>query len=210
MARINLLPWREKERERRNKEFVIQMVVVTAIALICAALIWSFQNRQYASQQEANALITQANTALDRDLKEIEDLESRQNEIIARMKVIEDLQGTRPIPVHVLDSLTRSIPANLYLTELERKDNILTIKGKADNPNTVTDLVRNIDSSGWMENSKVVSIVNSGTATQSTNPDEYVEPSPEDSYIFFEMNTNIVFPEVANPSATAEGASING
>ncbi len=210
MARINLLPWREKERERRNKEFVIQMVVVTAIALICAALIWSFYNRQYASQQEANALITQANTALDRDLKEIEDLESRQNEIIARMKVIEDLQGTRPIPVHVLDSLTRSIPANLYLTELERKDNILTIKGKADNPNTVTDLVRNIDSSGWMENSKVVSIVNSGTATQSTNPDEYVEPSPEDSYIFFEMNTNIVFPEVANPSATAEGASTNG
>ena len=210
MARINLLPWREKERERRNKEFVIQMVVVTAIALICAALIWSFYNRQYASQQEANALITQANTALDRDLKEIEDLESRQNEIIARMKVIEDLQGTRPIPVHVLDSLTRSIPANLYLTELERKDNILTIKGKADNPNTVTDLVRNIDSSGWMENSKVVSIVNSGTATQSTNPDEYVEPSPEDSYIFFEMNTNIVFPEVANPSTTAEGASTNG
>lgn len=210
MARINLLPWREKERERRNKEFVIQMVVVTAIALICAALIWSFYNRQYASQQEANALITQANTALDRDLKEIEDLESRQNEIIARMKVIEDLQGTRPIPVHVLDSLTRSIPANLYLTELERKDNILTIKGKADNPNTVTDLVRNIDSSGWMENSKVVSIVNSGTATQPTNPDEYVEPSPEDSYIFFEMNTNIVFPEVANPSATAEGASTNG
>lgn len=210
MARINLLPWREKERERRNKEFVIQMVVVTAIALICAALIWSFYNRQYASQQEANALITQANTALDRDLKEIEDLESRQNEIIARMKVIEDLQGTRPIPVHVLDSLTRSIPANLYLTELERKNNTLTIKGKADNPNTVTDLVRNIDSSGWMENSKVVSIVNSGTATQSTNPDEYVEPSPEDSFIFFEMNTNIVFPEVANPSATAEGASTNG
>ena len=56
MARINLLPWREKERERRNKEFVIQMVVVTAIALICAALIWSFYNRQYASQQEANKL----------------------------------------------------------------------------------------------------------------------------------------------------------
>jgi type IV pilus assembly protein PilN len=210
MARINLLPWREKERERRNKEFIIQMVIVTAIALICAALIWSFYNRQYASQQEANALITQANTALDRDLKEIEELESRQNEIIARMKVIEDLQGTRPIPVHVLDSLTRSVPANLYLTELERKDNILTIKGKADNPNTVTDLVRNIDSSGWMDSSKVVSIVNSGVTTQSTNPDEYVEPSPEDSYIFFEMNTNIVFPEVANPSATAEGASTNG
>ena len=210
MARINLLPWREKERERRNKEFIIQMVVVTAIALICAALIWSFYNRQYASQQEANALITQANTALDRDLKEIEDLESRQNEIIARMKVIEDLQGTRPIPVHVLDSLTRSIPANLYLTELERKDNTLTIKGRADNPNTVTDLVRNIDSSGWMNESKVVSIVNSGAPTPSTNPDEYVEPSPEQSYISFEMNTNIVFPEVTNSDATAEGETTNG
>ena len=31
MANINLLPWREWERERKKKEFVIQIVAVLAV-----------------------------------------------------------------------------------------------------------------------------------------------------------------------------------
>ena len=34
MANINLLPWREWERERKQKEFLTQLVVVLVIGLL--------------------------------------------------------------------------------------------------------------------------------------------------------------------------------
>ena len=197
MSRINLLPWREQERQKRNREFIIQMLIVAAIGLLCAGLIWSYFNQQLSDQEQANALITQANVALDRQLEEIASLEERRGEIIDRMKVIEDLQGTRPIPVHVLDSLARAVPSNLYLTEVQRTDNLLVIRGRADNPNTVTDLVRNIDNSEWMQNSKVTSITNSNDSQALIPNDDGTLPMAETGYIQFEMNTQIAFPDVS-------------
>ena len=41
MARINLLPWRQEERERRNKEFMTLIVAVTLLTLLAAYASWS-------------------------------------------------------------------------------------------------------------------------------------------------------------------------
>ena len=46
MATINLLPWREELRSRRQKEF-ITMIIVAIIAMIgvVAGVHWEFNNR---------------------------------------------------------------------------------------------------------------------------------------------------------------------
>ncbi len=199
MARINLLPWRQEERERRNKEFITLVVIVTLLALLSAFATWSYFNNELDEQLDANALITQENVRLDTALAQIDTLEQRREDIISRMQVIQDLQGRRPVPVRIWDDLAKAIPPALYLNNLKREGDLITLTGLADNPNVVSSLIRNLDSSKWMGNSAVRNIQQNITAYQPApelnapvTPGEQPRPIyPEDSYVQFVITTQV-------------------
>ena len=197
MPTINLLPWRAEERLRRNKEFITLVAAVTLMALIAALAAWSYFNNELEEQRDANALITQENSRLDAALTEIDSLEQRRADIISRMSVIQDLQGRRPVPVHLWDDIAKAIPPALYLNNLKREGDLITLTGLADNPNVVSSLIRNLDSSSWMGNSAVRNIQQNITAYQPTpelnttvTTGEAPRPVyPEDSYVQFVITT---------------------
>ncbi len=199
MARINLLPWRQEERERRNKEFMTLIVAVTLLTLLAAFASWSYFNRELDEQLDANALIEQENARLDTALTEIDSLEQRREDIISRMQVIQDLQGRRPVPVRLWDDLAKATPPALYLTNLKREGDTLTLTGLADNPNIVSSLIRNLDSSKWMGNSAVSTIQQNINAYEAapvlnstTTTGEQTRPVyPEDSYVQFVVTTQV-------------------
>ncbi len=199
MARINLLPWRQEERERRNKEFITLVVVVTLLALLTAFATWSYFNNELDDQLNANTLITQENARLDTALAQIDTLEQRREDIISRMQVIQDLQGRRPVPVRIWDDLAKAIPPALYLNNLKREGDLITLTGLADNPNVVSSLIRNLDSSKWMGNSAVRNIQQNITAYETAPaPNEPAVPGeqprpiyPEDSYVQFVITTQV-------------------
>ncbi len=218
MARINLLPWREEERARRNKEFITLVVAVTLLSLLAAFATWSYFNNELAEQLDANALIEQENARLDKALVEIDSLEQRREDIISRMQVIQDLQGRRPVPVRLWDDLAKAIPPALYLNNLKREGDVLTLTGLADNPNVVSSLIRNLDSSKWMGDSAVSNIQQNITAYQVapvlentvTTPGEQPRPIyPEDSYVQFVITTKVQS-ETAVPVEGADGAIVPG
>lgn len=198
MARINLLPWREEARERKNKEFITQVVLILLLSAAVALAVWYYFDNQLTEQQRANDLVSQENQRLDGVLTEIETLEQRREEIISRMKVIQDLQGTRPIPVRVWDDLARAMPEALYLTSLKREGDLITLNGRADNPNVVSNLIRNLDDSHWMAASSVRSI-------QKDIPDSTETLSLEQQYVTFEVTTNIVSQVVLPEEGSEQG-----
>ena len=222
MAHINLLPWRQEERERRNKEFVTLVAAVTLLALLAAFATWSYFNNELAEQLDANALIEQENARLDTALTEIDSLEQRRDDIVSRMQVIQDLQGRRPVPVHLWDDIAKAIPPALYLNNLKREGDLITLTGKADNPNVVSSLIRNLDASEWMGASAVRTIQQDITAyapapvlPQASTTGEQPRPVyPEDSYVQFVVTTEVQHatkaedggPSIDN-AATAGGAS---
>jgi uncharacterized protein HemX len=69
--RINLLPHREMDRERRKKDF-ISLAGLVGIAGAVAVFAGGFAiNQQIASQQERNAFITTENARLDAEIAEV-------------------------------------------------------------------------------------------------------------------------------------------
>ncbi|WP_131667937.1 PilN domain-containing protein [Psychrobacter pygoscelis] len=197
MARINLLPWRAAERERKNKEFITLVVAVTLFSLLAAFAAWSYFNNELTEQQNANSLIEQRNAELDTALTEIEGLEERRSDIISRIQVIQDLQGRRPIPVHIWDDIPKAIPPAMYINNLKREGDTITLTGLADNPNVVSSLIRNLDASEWLDGSAVRTIQQNISAyappPQSvTNTSEDSRPTyPEDNYVEFVVTTQV-------------------
>ncbi len=153
MANINLLPWREEMRRQKTNEYYTLLGLVVGLA---AAAVFSVQfhiNQKINFQKNSrNQYLTNEITILNAKLKEIEELEKTKENLVARMNVIQDLQGSRPLIVHLFDEMVYTIPEGLWLTSIEQKGTTLTIQGKAESNARVSAYMRNVDSSKWMKN----------------------------------------------------------
>jgi type IV pilus assembly protein PilN len=96
------------------------------------------------------------NTYLDKEIKivdaqvgEIKKLKAQRSKMLSRMKVIQSLQGNRPVIVNVFDQLVKIVPDGVYFKEISISDKMITMKGSAESNNRVASLMRNIDNSKW-------------------------------------------------------------
>ncbi len=158
MANINLLPWRDQYRQEKKQEFITILVGVCAAAAFIAYLWISSIQGSIANQTSRNSLLQTEISALEKQVVEIKELKKRRSELLDRMKVIQDLQGTRPVIVRYFDELARSVPDGVYLTLLVRKGSVINIEGIAESNNRVSSMMRNLDQSEWFSSPNLTSV----------------------------------------------------
>lgn len=209
MAKINLLPWRAELREQRKKEFITLNVAIFLLAVVCSGLVWMFFNAKLNDQMTANQQVISANTALDLRLTDLDGLQAQRDEILARMKVIQDLQGQRPIVVRLFDELVRITPNGMYLTRFQRAGDKFTIEGRAESPNTVSELLRNLESSVWFRNAFMNSFQGVIEGEQAAAPASGgVVPRAEASYGTFVVSVDLASPEELMATISASNAVV--
>lgn len=152
MAQINLLPWREERRQELKKQFLITLALVFTLGVGLVLLGDRVVNSQIENQKARNQYLTQNIKELDKIIAEIRDLQKRRNQLLDRMRVIQELQGNRPIIVRVLDQLVRTVPDGVFYTTLNTKNKTITINGIAESNNRVSSLMRRLDGSDWLAN----------------------------------------------------------
>jgi type IV pilus assembly protein PilN len=151
MAHINLLPWREARREERKRAFLSVLGLVAAVAVVTILLADRAVNTQIDNQNARNDYITANIRELDKQVEEIKDLQRKRNQLIERMRVIQELQGNRPIIVRVLDQLVRTVPDGVFYTRVSAKGQEISIDGVAESNNRVSSLMRRLDASDWLK-----------------------------------------------------------
>lgn len=200
MAKINLLPWREELREKRKKQFVAISAAVALIGALLVGATWFFYDQKLSDQEQANQLIVSTNQNLDQQLKSLDGLQEKRNQIIERMKLIQGLQSQRPVFVRLIDELARVTPNNLYITKFTRTGNKFTFEGMADSPNTVAEFLRNLEASSWYRNAFMNSYL-AGAEQKPTN--QSVVPRPEASYGTFVVTADLDEPSIQQAAEQA-------
>jgi type IV pilus assembly protein PilN len=165
MAKINLIAWRDELRQKRKEQFVALSAAAALIGVLLVGVTWFYHDQKVQDQEQANQLIVSTNQNLDVQLKSLEGLQEQRNAIIERMKLIQGLQGQRPIPVRIADEFVRVTPSNMYITRFQRIGDNFTLEGKAESPNTVAEFLRNLESSPWYRNAFMNSFVAAPEAT---------------------------------------------
>lgn len=161
MARINLLPWREELREEQKKRFYTILVGVVVLAGVLVFQAGREIEGMIEYQTSRNNYIKDEIKILDEKIKEISTLKKKREELLARMKVIQELQGTRPVIVRVFDEVARSIPDGVFFSSLVIKGDNLAIAGNAEANSRVSTLMRDFDQSEWFANPNL-QVVNKG------------------------------------------------
>ena len=168
MPSINLLPWREAERKKRQRDFGVAAggAVVAAIAVVMATIF--AYSQMIDNQQSRNQRLTTEIKELEKSITEIDGLERQKERLLARMEIIEQLQKSRPEIVHLFDELVKQLPEGVYLTGMQQTGRRVAIRGVAQSSTRVSALMRQIDASDWLANPEVerVETTQSGASRQ--------------------------------------------
>ncbi len=169
MPSINLLPWREEERKKRQRDFGVAAAaaVVAGIAVVVATVF--AYNSMISGQKERNARLQAEIAELEKSITEIDGLEKKKERLLARMEIIDQLQKSRPEIVHLFEEIVRQLPEGVYLTSMKQTGSRVEIRGIAQSTSRVSGLMRQIDSSEWLRDSDVVRVetTQSGSSRQS-------------------------------------------
>jgi type IV pilus assembly protein PilN len=169
MPRINLLPWREAERKDRKMAFAVWMGIAAGAALATTGAAYVMFGSMIQAQVRRNDQLRAEIKTLDKQIEEINNLETAKQKFIARMHIIEQLQRSRPEIVHVFDEIVRTLPDGVYLTSVKQNAAKLKFEGVAQSSTRVSSFMRNIDSSDWLKNPEleVVQTAKQGTSGSS-------------------------------------------
>lgn len=196
MSRINLLPWRVERRKQRQQEFYVMLGMSALIAALLSFFIIGYYNAQISGQNERNAFLQGEIAKVQKQIDEIKQLDEKKSRLLARKKVIEELQVNRYQMVHLFDSLVRTIPDGVVLTGIKQEGEQLTLEGRSQSNARVATYMRNLESSGWMTNPEV----------------NVIEAKDADKTMVIPASNNVVLPyaftlqvKLANPNAPKEG-----
>ena len=158
MIRINLLPYREREK----KEDITRQIVVLGITLVAFLLaVGSFQLYLSMSVSNLEKNIKLQEEELVRLTKTIGDIEKyKMNKTVLERKlaIINNLEENRLAPVIMLDELSILVPVkDVWLDKISEKGSDLTIEGVARNNIEVAHFMRNLSGAKFVKTVDLVS-----------------------------------------------------
>lgn len=196
MSKINLLPWRAERRKQRQQEFYVMLGLSALVAALLSFFIIGYYNSQISGQNDRNAYMQGEIDKVQKQIDEIKLLDEKKGRLLARKKVIEELQVNRYQMVHLFDSLVRTIPDGVILTGIKQEGELLTLEGRSQSNARVATYMRNLEGSGWMTNPEV----------------NVIEAKDADKTIVMPSSNNVVLPyaftlqvKLANPNAPKDG-----
>jgi type IV pilus assembly protein PilN len=150
MAHINLLPWRAALRKQKKNDFFISVGIFTGAMAVAVAVVHLYMAGLIDNQISRNNVLKNEIRLVEAKIEEIKNLEKQKEQLLARMRVIEELQSNRPAVVHLLDEIAKIIPDGMYIEKLEQKGNKITIEGTAQSNARVSAFMRALEESPWL------------------------------------------------------------
>ncbi|TDY03956.1 PilN domain-containing protein [Thiohalophilus thiocyanatoxydans] len=174
MAHINLLPWREELRRERQRQFlttlvlsvILMGVIILGVHLRLAAMIDHQESRNRYLQNEISKV--------EKQIKEIDQIEEDKQRLLARMEVIQQLQRNRPEVVHLFDEMLDIIPDGVHLESMNQSGDKVVLNGVAESNARVSAFMRNIESSNWLTEPRLEVIEKKGKGDEQDSSRSFV------------------------------------
>ena len=158
MTEINLLPWRELKREQDKKQFTTYLAAGMVIAAMLVFAINHYAVEKVDAQRFLNHRLETEITELKKQIVEIENLQALRQGLIARMNIVQNLQSTRTLTVRLFDELIKVLPDGVFITRMDRRGDKITLHGFTQSNTNISDLMRNIANSYWIQNPELTEI----------------------------------------------------
>lgn len=157
-VKINLLDWRQELRDARKRQFLslLGLGSIASAGLVLLGMLIASEAIDH--QNSRNEYLKQQIAETEKKIKEIQDLEKTRASLLARMRVIEQLQASRAATVHFFDEIVNTLPEGINLTSIKQGGREVTIDGIAESNGRVSTYMKNLEASQWFADPRLVVI----------------------------------------------------
>lgn len=195
MIRINLLPHREAKRKQKLAAFNALLLLGALFGVAIVLAVMAYVAGQISIQEQRNRVLKEANAELDKKISTIATLKQEIEGLKARQTAVEDLQGDRNEPVHLLDELVKQTPDGVYFKSFRQDGQRVALVGIAQSQERVAELLRNLAGNAeWLERPELAEVKAVAVPTTGKNTRKVVE---------FSMTVDVRRPRDAKAAAAA-------
>jgi type IV pilus assembly protein PilN len=155
MAKINLLPWREEQRQLKKKEFISYIALAALATVIVMGLVHLYISGMKDYQEQRNKVLEEEIALLDKKIVEVKTIGEKKSKLLAKIDLVQRLQESRPEIVHLFDEIPRTTPDGVFLTKFSQMGSELTFEGKTQSNARVSAFMRAVEASAWLQTPKL-------------------------------------------------------
>ena len=165
MAAINLLPWRERHRQHKNRQFTIALILSFVLSIGGVAAVWGYLYQSKLNLISANQYLIENNTFLEAALQHDQLMKQHREKTLAQFKHVEKLANYQMELVQLWSDLATVIPTSLYLTDFRREQASIMLRGNTIESSQVSKLGSYLQQNKSLQQAQIKSIktVESGT-----------------------------------------------
>lgn len=156
---VNLLPWREAERDEHKRRFVGLLALAAIVALGIQWGIGFYIDDQGHEQQLRLNTLNQHISQLDERIAALKVTEDEHKALLTRLKVVESLQQRRNKTTELMNLFPRLIPEGVYVDKIKMNDYDIEVTGISDTTARLATMLEQLESSEQLSNVEMHSIV---------------------------------------------------
>ena len=146
MIKINLLPYREKEKKENLTRQLTIIAGLFIILLLCLAWGYLYMSFQVKDLEAKLADSQKTLKVLEAKVGDLEKFKNKKAELELKLGVIGTLEENRLLPVKTLDDLSMLVPQqNIWLTKITQQNDSLKIEGVGRDNIVAADFMKTIE-----------------------------------------------------------------
>jgi type IV pilus assembly protein PilN len=152
MIRINLLPYREKEKKANLQSRIVFLTGSLVLFLVVLGGVHFYFNMGIGELEKSIQEENKKLVVLNKKVGDIDARKKDKQEVEQKLTVIKSLESDRLFPVRMLDELTLLVPAkDIWLEKINQTGNELRIEGMARNNDVVARFMKGLEKASFIQ-----------------------------------------------------------
>lgn len=144
MIQINLLPWRERAREIKKKNFLVTLAGFVGFTLFLILLFHLYYDDLIRYQDKRNTFLQNEIAQKQAEIDKLRANKEQQALIQVKLQFLMGLREKSYNAVQILNEIIKIVPDTITLSKLTRDGYTLTIEGKAQSDLAITAFLKRI------------------------------------------------------------------
>ncbi len=141
---INLLPWREAQRERRTRKFYFIVAGMLVLGVVLGLLVSHYYQLKLAAQQQRNAYISDHIERLNDDIEGVSRYATDAQRLGEQIGVFQTLQTEQTDTVQLFNDVANSVANGVIYQRLAKNGSSVSVTAVADSERQVSEQLRRI------------------------------------------------------------------
>lgn len=152
MIDINLLPWRDEQRKKDKKSFLIALTLSIALTFVILVFIHFTLAKKVKNQERRNKILQTEINRITNQIVKLDKVKDKEKILSQQIQTLHGLEEDQYLSVKLLNEINKIVPKGIFLQAIRKAKNKLSIQGNATSNIIVSHFIKSLKGSSFILN----------------------------------------------------------